>query len=70
MKYRVKQIGSSFCPQYRDFLGFWCNFTYCASIEGPARTHYFANLEQAKDFIKLKDKETQPLKIIIHKYEE
>lgn len=31
-KYRIKEVvignNSTYYPQYRNFLGFWCNFSY------------------------------------------
>ncbi len=72
MKYRVKQIDSTYYPQYRNFFGFWCYYTYVDQYDLIEEEQYYF-LQDAEDYIrsriKYKHKPTTQ-QVIIHEFKE
>lgn len=64
MTYRIKQIGSSYYPQTRCFLFFWCNF-----IEDNGDALSYPTLESAKNFLTVQHVQCKATdKVVIHKF--
>lgn len=65
-KYRVKQVGDVYYPQFK-FLGlFWMTFE-CIRAEGSYR-YSFSELGNAMEFIRGLESEDKNMEVTIHPY--
>lgn len=68
MKYRIKQVGSKYYPQYKFLSMFWCHFKSGMFGIGYYDT-VFWSLKDAKDYLdEIKTDEKADKSVSIHNY--
>jgi hypothetical protein len=68
MKYRIKQVGNKYYPQYKLLFVFWCHFKSSMYGIGYCNT-VFWSLEDAKEYLdEIKSYEKLDESVSIHNY--